>query len=560
MGPQQLRLERHQVPVAGRQVDDALEIEVVLDAEGDSEGAHPHAGHRRVADVDAVGAGRCQEPCGVHRPLDPDRARRVDLHGDDVAARPELLEQRGGGRDVASGAVDAGGRCGARGLDKRRPPLRAWAGLLGRSRRADRAIDRGPHRGDVGRRGPAAAADDPGAGCQRDGRDLGEPVRVGRVDELPLNPLRQPRVRHERAGQCMAGRVDPAQGVERGTGPDAAVDPERVGAGDDQQVRGRLGCPAVGQAELLAERHRGDDREVRRGADLGDRQQELVQVVERLEDEQVDAALQQPIELLAEGRPRRRVADPEIAVRRTAQRADRPANERIPAGDIACLAGQLRGPSVQARRDVAQAPAREPDPVRTEGRRLDEVGPGVEVLPVDRADQVGPRENELVEAGALRDPPGEEQGPGRAVGDERASGQTRPEAVALRCANRPGVVLRVHRRIVPRATRRPSRRVRATPAGRLPTPRCRWPQPRDASAQGREAARGTPQPRERGRPGGAVSRGREAALATPVRPGTRQPRDARLPRRRARVRLPSASTNTSGGRGRPLYAERIDAP
>ena len=35
MGAEQLRLERHQVPVAGREVDEALDVEVVLDAERD---------------------------------------------------------------------------------------------------------------------------------------------------------------------------------------------------------------------------------------------------------------------------------------------------------------------------------------------------------------------------------------------------------------------------------------------------------------------------------------------------------------------------------------------
>ena len=46
---QQLGLERHQVPVAGRDVDEALEVEVVLDPERDGHRAHAHARHRRVA-------------------------------------------------------------------------------------------------------------------------------------------------------------------------------------------------------------------------------------------------------------------------------------------------------------------------------------------------------------------------------------------------------------------------------------------------------------------------------------------------------------------------------
>ena len=86
VGAQQLRFEGHQVPVAGREVDEALEVQVVLDPECDRQRAHPDAGHRRVADVDEVDAGLAQEPGGLDRALDPDRARRVDLDGDDVAA------------------------------------------------------------------------------------------------------------------------------------------------------------------------------------------------------------------------------------------------------------------------------------------------------------------------------------------------------------------------------------------------------------------------------------------------------------------------------------------
>ncbi len=69
-----------------------------------------------------------------------------------------------------------------------------------------------------------------------------------------------------------------------------------------------------------------------------------------------------------------------------------------------------------------------------------------------------------------------------------------------------------------------------------------------------------------GGPGGAL----------PCGAGGRQPRDDReqdrddgeepshasepsVPRRRASVTVPSGSTTTSAGRGRPLYADRIDA-
>ena len=65
VGAQQLRLEGHEVAVARREVDHALEVEVVLDAEGHGHGAHPHPRHRGVADVDDVDAGRLQQARGL---------------------------------------------------------------------------------------------------------------------------------------------------------------------------------------------------------------------------------------------------------------------------------------------------------------------------------------------------------------------------------------------------------------------------------------------------------------------------------------------------------------
>ena len=116
VGAEQLRLEGHQVPVARRAVDEALEVEVVLDPERHGQGAHPDPGHRRVGDVDEVDAGVAQEPGGLDRPLDPDAPRRVDLDRDDELAGVEQLGQAGRRRRVVGGgrggrrSVDEGGR------------------------------------------------------------------------------------------------------------------------------------------------------------------------------------------------------------------------------------------------------------------------------------------------------------------------------------------------------------------------------------------------------------------------------------------------------------------
>jgi len=67
-------------------------------------------------------------------------------------------------------------------------------------------------------------------------------------------------------------------------------------------------------------------------------------------------------------------------------------------------------------------------PVGAEGERLDEVRAGLEVLAMDGRDEVRTRGGELVQAGSLRDAPGEQQGAHAAVGQQgtfgKAGGET----------------------------------------------------------------------------------------------------------------------------------------
>ncbi len=53
-GPEQLRLEPQQVPVAAGEVEDRLDPAALLDDGRQGDGAHAHAGHGRVGDVDRV--------------------------------------------------------------------------------------------------------------------------------------------------------------------------------------------------------------------------------------------------------------------------------------------------------------------------------------------------------------------------------------------------------------------------------------------------------------------------------------------------------------------------
>ena len=208
----------------------------------------------------------------------------------------------------------------------------------------------------------------------------------------------------ERAGSPAPGSPNRASASRQASGPTPQLTPIASTPAAVSAADGCLGRRAVGQHEVLAEGHRGDDRHVRRPVGLVDGEQQVVEVEERLDHEQVDAALEQAVDLLPERRPDRGlVGVAELAGRRT-QRADRAADPRVPAADVPGLAGDLGRPAVEARRVVGEAVGVEADPVGAEGQRLDEVGAGVEVLAVDRRDEVRAGRRQLVEARALRDP------------------------------------------------------------------------------------------------------------------------------------------------------------
>ena len=151
VGTQQLRLQGHQVAVAGRDVDERLEAQLALDGEAHGQGSHAHPGHGAVADVDEVGASVADELGRPQRALDAHGARRVDLDADDEAP---LGEGRGEAGRRRCGHLDARGvrgpawhqqhgrRAGSRrprppaGPDRRRRPSRRGARSSRPARRA----------------------------------------------------------------------------------------------------------------------------------------------------------------------------------------------------------------------------------------------------------------------------------------------------------------------------------------------------------------------------------------------------------------------------------------
>ena len=201
------------------------------------------------------------------------------------------------------------------------------------------------------------------------------------------------------------------------------------GGGDRRAV-------AIGQQELLAERQRGDHRHVRGLASLVDGEGQLLQVRERLEDDQVHATLEQTVDLLAECGPRGSIRDRRPAARRRTQRPDRATNQRVAPADLACLACELCRAPVDRADLSLEAPCRQTLTVGTERQGLDQLGARLQVLPMGGPDHLRMGRDELLETGALRHATAEQQRPQPTVDQERAGGEAAPEALAWRADGR----------------------------------------------------------------------------------------------------------------------------
>ena len=128
---------------------------------------------------------------------------------------------------------------------------------------------------------------------------------------------------------------------------------------------------------------------------------DLEDVLRGLDDDQVDAALEQPAALLLEDL--HEVAEADLAERRVvgggeeAGRADRARDEVVLADR---LAGDLGGLAVDLERVLAEAPLVELDARALEGVGLDDLGAGVDHRRVQLLDDVGPVEDERLVAAA----------------------------------------------------------------------------------------------------------------------------------------------------------------
>ena len=169
VGADQLRLEGHQVLVAAGEVDQGVDPDLLLDHDRQRQRAHPHPGHRAVADVDGVRASVLDQLGARQMFRRVETPRRVDLDADDKALVVEFLREWGAGELVGGGEVDRDGCC-CRLLSRRGLACRLW-------------LERIAHRRDVRRGGATAAADVGDPGLLRLAREVGEVVGRSEVEE-----------------------------------------------------------------------------------------------------------------------------------------------------------------------------------------------------------------------------------------------------------------------------------------------------------------------------------------------------------------------------------------
>ncbi len=291
MRAEQVGLQGHDRLVPGRHRGDGLHAGLLLQVQGHVQGVQVGAGALRRLDreqPDALGlqhGGRLQGLAG------PAPGRGGDRGRDDEPAAGQLVGQ--GSRVPGDGAGGRSRRGGpGRGLagSGALPRCEGLAGHRGQAAVADGA-DGGP---DVGGGGAAAAADQGHPGLGEPADVAGEVAAVdGELEAARAGAARLPGVRlgadrHRRVADQVLGhgqhalRADGAVGAEHG---------HRQAGQHGGHLPGRL--PAQG-VRVVGEGGLGDDRHVGQAGDRGDRLDQLVEVAERLQDEQVDALAGRP--------------------------------------------------------------------------------------------------------------------------------------------------------------------------------------------------------------------------------------------------------------------------
>ena len=263
-------------------------------------------------------------------------------------------------------------------------------------------------RADVLRGRAAAAADDAEAvALDEVAEHLGERLRLGREDRLAVGALVGDAGVRDAVDRRRAVLAEEADGVAHVLRAGRAVEADDVDV--ERLERGQRGADVGAEQHLAAvgeEADAGLDRhgaagglERLAGAEHGGL--DLEDVLRGLDDDQVDAALQQAAGLLLEDL--HEVAEADRAERRVvgggevAGRADRAGHEVLLADR---LAGDLGGTAVDLERLVAEAPLLELEPRALERVGLDDLGARLDHRGVELLDDVGPVEHQRLVAAA----------------------------------------------------------------------------------------------------------------------------------------------------------------
>ena len=361
-------------------------------------------------------------------------ARRIQLDRDDELAGGELAPEQG----RRPGDVQAGRRAHRDRADRDRR-------LSGLGPGRPPPVEDFSHRRDVLRGGAAAAADEPSA---RVHHPLGVLRHVGRgreIDQALADPARQAGVGLDTQGQPPGLGVHLLQHLVEGARADRAVRPEGLNRKTPQGARDLGRRSARERDAVVGERHLSDDRDVGDRADRRHGERDFLQVRKRLDDEAVDAALEEGLGLLPKRRQRLVGGDRSERRQILPEGPDRAEHEHVLARALAHVARERDTPPIHLAHLALEPVDRELEPVRAEGVGLDAIGAGGDVVGVDRLDHARVVQVEDVEARIERDTARVEQGSHRAVAQERPRAQTAaklvrhaPPGARSECARRPG--------------------------------------------------------------------------------------------------------------------------
>ena len=413
VGTEQVGLDAHEVPVSTGEVHVDVEPGRLANEERRGEDRHPHAPERAVVDIDDLHSALFEELGALDQLLDGVAARRVELDRDDELPRLELaLERRRGAPGHEPGRfADSRRAHGDRGTHALAPD-----GAL--------AIQRLTHRRDVLRRRAAAATDDACARVHHPRRVLRHVGRRRQIDEPLTDAAREPRVGLDRERQPPGRRHHLLEHAIERARAHRAVRPQGLDAQRAKRARNLGGRASRERHGLVGEGHLRDDGEVGDRADRFDRVRDLREVRDRLDDERVDAALEEPLRLLAKRGARllRRHAPERRQV--LAERADGPEDEDVAPRRLARVAGDTHAPAVDLPHLAREPVQRELEAIGAKGVGLDQVGAHRDVVGVDRLDEPRVVQVEDVKAGVERHPARVEHRAHRAVAEERPCVET----------------------------------------------------------------------------------------------------------------------------------------